>query len=127
MTPITEPPERPSSRYDEMTLGRALEVYFAENGFGKDGGYEDAWVDFKLGPIPMPFPNSAGRKRAVRFHDLHHALTGYATDTIGEFEISAGEIGSGWRRHPAGRQATPPRLPGPRAGAAPPSRPARPS
>ena len=43
----------------------------------------------------MPFPNSPGRKRAVRFHDLHHALTGYATDTLGEFEISAWEIGSG--------------------------------
>ena len=73
------------------TLRTALATYFEDNGFGKDGGYEDAWVDFELGPIPLPFPNSAGRKRAVRLHDLHHIVTGYATDTLGEFEISAWE------------------------------------
>jgi hypothetical protein len=77
------------------TLLSARDEYFRVNQFGPNGGYDDAWVDFKLGPIPMPFPNSPGRKRAVRFHDLHHTLTGYATDTIGEFEISAWEIGSG--------------------------------
>ena len=43
----------------------------------------------------MPIPNTKGRVRAVRYHDLHHVLTGYATDTLGEFEISAWEIGSG--------------------------------
>ena len=78
-----------------MTLGEARDDYFRANGFGPDGGYDDAWVDFRLGPIPMPFPNTAGRKRAVRFHDLHHVLTGYATDLRGELEISAWELGSG--------------------------------
>lgn len=77
------------------TLRDALARYFAKNGFGADGGYDDAWVDFELGPIPLPFPNSAGRKRAVRLHDLHHILTSYETDTLGEFEISAWEIGAG--------------------------------
>jgi hypothetical protein len=77
------------------TLAAARDDYFRVNGFGDDGGYDDAWVDFKLGPIPMPFPNAPARRRAVRFHDLHHALTGYGTDTLGEFEISAWEIGSG--------------------------------
>lgn len=78
-----------------QTLGEAVKRYFRENGFGEDGGYEDDWVDFHLGPIPMPFPNSAGRKRAVRFHDLHHVLTGYRTDTLGELEIAAWELGAG--------------------------------
>jgi hypothetical protein len=81
------------------TLAAARDQYFGVNGFGPDGGYSAAWVDFKLGPIPMPFPNSEGRKRAVRFHDLHHALTGYATDLRGEFEISAWEVGSGCADH----------------------------
>ena len=49
----------------------------------------------------MPFPNTPSRKRAVRYHDLHHALTGYATDLTGEFEISAWEIGSGCADHVA--------------------------
>lgn len=77
------------------TLAAARDEYFRVNGFGPDGGYDAAWVDFKLGPIPMPFPNTPGRRRAVRFHDLHHTLTGYGTDTLGEFEISAWEVGSG--------------------------------
>ena len=83
------------------TLAHARDDYFRVNGFGPNGGYDDAWVDFKLGPIPMPFPNTPSRKRAVRFHDLHHALTGYATDVRGEFEISAWEIGSGCADHVA--------------------------
>jgi hypothetical protein len=81
------------------TLAAARDEYYRLNGFGADGGDSKDWVDFKLGPIPMPFPNSAARKRAVHFHDLHHALTGYGTDIIGEFEISAWEIASGCADH----------------------------
>ena len=84
-----------TDRTDGETLRQALAQYLADNGFGADGGYDDAWVDFELGPLPLPFPNSAGRKRAVRLHDLHHILTGYKTDTLGEFEISAWEVGAG--------------------------------
>lgn len=84
--------------YDpSLSLRAARKLYFAMNNFGDNGGYDDAWVDFKLGPIPFPFPNTAGRVRAVKFHDLHHILTGYRTDLTGEFEISAWEIGAGCR------------------------------
>ena len=79
----------------QATMRDARALYFRANQFGDDGGYADAWVDFKLGPIPMPFPNTPGRIRAVRYHDLHHVLTGYDTDTVGEFEISAWEIAAG--------------------------------
>lgn len=82
--------------YDpSLPMRAARKTYFAVNKFGDSGGYDDAWVDFKLGPIPFPFPNTAGRVRAVKFHDLHHILTGYDTDLIGEFEISAWEIAAG--------------------------------
>jgi hypothetical protein len=80
---------------EEMSLLDARRVYFETNGFGADGGYGDKWVDFKLGKVPFPIPNSPSRVRAVRFHDLHHVLTGYDTNTIGEFEISAWEIAGG--------------------------------
>ena len=90
-----------TSYRDDMTMRAARDRYFEVNGFGKDGGYDDAWVDFKLGPIPMPFPNTAGRIKAVKFHDLHHILTGYDTNATGEFEISAWEIGAGCRSMPA--------------------------
>jgi hypothetical protein len=80
---------------DDVTLREARRRYFADNGFGEDGGYDDRWVDFKLGPLPFPFPNTPARVRAVRYHDLHHVLTGYATDIVGEFEIAAWEIAAG--------------------------------
>ncbi|MGA9522537.1 MAG: hypothetical protein WBV82_13805 [Myxococcaceae bacterium] len=79
------------------TMREAVQRYFEENGFGADGGYASPWVDFKLGPIPFPLPNTPSRVRAVRFHDLHHVLTGYRTDIVGEFEISAWEIAAGCR------------------------------
>jgi hypothetical protein len=79
----------------EAPMKEALSQYFRDNGFAPDGGYSDAWVDFKLGPIPFPFPNLPARKRALKVHDLHHVLTGYRTDIYGELEISAWEIGAG--------------------------------
>ncbi|WP_437278874.1 hypothetical protein WME90_48010 [Sorangium sp. So ce375] len=82
--------------YDEgLTMREARAIYFEVNRFGADGGYGDAWVDFKLGPLPVPFPNTRARVRAVRYHDLHHVLTGYDTNAIGEFEIAAWELGAG--------------------------------
>src|SRR6185295_13377397 len=81
----------------ELSMRDALRRYFEDNSFGPDGGYPDAWVDIKLGPIPVPFPNTEARRRAVRFHDLHHIATGYQTDFAGEFEISAWEVATGCR------------------------------
>lgn len=80
---------------ERETLRQARERYFRANGLGADGGYADSWVKVRLGPIPFAFPNTAGRVRAVRFHDLHHVVTGYATDVVGEAEIAAWEVGSG--------------------------------
>ena len=80
------------------TLRGARARYFEQAGLGSDGGYAAPWVRLKLGPVPFAFPNTAARVRAVRYHDLHHVLTGYATDWIGECEISAWEIAGGCRR-----------------------------
>lgn len=82
--------------YDPASSMReARATYFAVNHFGENGGYDDPWVDFMLGPIPFPFPNTKGRIEAVRFHDVHHILTGYDTNVIGESEIAAWELGAG--------------------------------
>lgn len=78
-----------------LTLEQARAEYFRFNGFGEDGGYGAKWVDFKLGPIPFPIPNTSQRVEAVRYHDLHHVMTGYQTDFLGELEISAWELASG--------------------------------
>lgn len=90
-----------TARRDERTLREARAQYFVENGFGEDGGYGSPWVDFKLGPLPLPFPNTGSRVRAVGYHDLHHLITGYRTDLLGEFEISAWELGGGCKDYAA--------------------------
>jgi hypothetical protein len=82
---------------DSSSLLDARRVYFEANGFGADGGYAKRWVDVKVGPLPLRFPNSAARVRAVRYHDLHHVATGYDTDWVGEGEIAAWELASGCR------------------------------
>lgn len=86
---------------DSLTLRDARRAYFDANGFGDSGGYDDAWVRFKVWVMPMAFPNTASRVRAVRFHDLHHVVTGYETTNEGESEIGAWEVASGCADHRA--------------------------
>jgi len=82
----------------EMTLGQARARYFELNNFGSDGGYEERWIKVKVWRFPIWLPNTAGRVRAVKLHDLHHVLTEYPTTWRGEAEISAWELGSGGLR-----------------------------
>ncbi len=87
--------------HDEaFTLREALAGFLLANELG-DGSYDARWVDLGARPVPMAFPNTAGYARAMRIHDLHHVLTGYATSGSGEYEIAAWELGSGCGRHPA--------------------------
>jgi hypothetical protein len=90
--------------YDpEMTLRDARVRYFELSGFGEDGGYEDRWIKVKVWRIPIWLPNTQGRVRAVKLHDLHHILTEYPTTWRGEAEISSWEVASGGlRRYYAG-------------------------
>ncbi len=79
------------------TVREARARYFAENGLG-EGGYDDRFVVIRARGLPIGvFPNTAGRVRAVRLHDLHHVATGYGTTLVGEGEIGAWELGSGCR------------------------------
>ena len=76
------------STYDDaLSLREARATYFRDNAFGDDGGYGKKWVHVQLGPLPFAFPNTPARVRAVKYHDLHHVVTGYPTDVVGEAEI----------------------------------------
>lgn len=93
-------PAETSAAAGDATLRAGLARYFAESGFAPDGGYAERWVVLRAGGIPvLAFPNTDARRRAVRFHDLHHVLTGYRTDWRGEAEIAAWEIASGCADH----------------------------
>jgi hypothetical protein len=89
-------------RYDDaLPVRAARERYFRDNGFAPDGGYGDKWVKLQLGPVALRLPNTPQRVRSVRYHDLHHLATDYATDWTGEAEIAAWEIASGCADHHA--------------------------
>lgn len=80
---------------DTTSLREVRAQYFRENGLGEDGGYSAPWVKVQVGPVPLWFPNTDARRRAVWLHDLHHIVTGYDTSWVGEAEIAAWELASG--------------------------------
>ena len=77
---------------DATPVRQARAEYFRTNGFR---------VKVKLGPVPVWFPNTAARRRAVRLHDLHHIATGYDTSLVGEAEIGAWELAGGCEHYTA--------------------------
>ncbi|MDQ3755098.1 MAG: hypothetical protein M3371_10240 [Acidobacteriota bacterium] len=81
----------------ELTLRDARTQYFAVNNFGW-GGYDDQWVKVEYGLLRFYFPNTKGRVKVVKYHDLHHILTEYGTSLAGETEIGAWEVATGCTR-----------------------------
>lgn len=84
---------------DSVSLQQAVELHLAENGFPPDGGIDKRWVTVGLGPIPICFPNTKARRKAVPFHDSNHVLSGYGHDALGEAEIGAWELGGGCKKY----------------------------
>lgn len=80
------------------TLRTARQAFFAEQNI-PEGTYEEAWARLDFFGLPFYIPNNETRARSLRVHDLHHILTGYATDFPGEAEISAWELATGCRDH----------------------------
>jgi hypothetical protein len=80
-----------------MTVKEALKEYYQTHYFG-DEAFTARFVHIRLGPIRFPFPNIRQRREAIYLHDLTHLLTGYDTSWIGEGEIAAWELASGFTR-----------------------------
>ncbi|MEE2959664.1 MAG: hypothetical protein VYA34_02885 [Myxococcota bacterium] len=79
---------------DHWSVKDALSSYLNENGFTVEE-YDADVVRVTFWGITFPVPNPPQRKIAVRFHDLHHIMTGFGTDPTGEGEISAWELRRG--------------------------------
>jgi hypothetical protein len=79
---------------DDLLVEQARDLYFAANGFSLRD-YDAPTFTLGILGLSFKFPNTAGRKRIVPFHDLHHVLTGFATDWAGEAEIGAWELRAG--------------------------------
>lgn len=52
-----------------------------------------------VGPLTLRFPGFAWRRRALRAHDLHHAMTGFPMTLRGELQMAAWELGAGRYPH----------------------------
>ena len=79
----------------QMTVREALHRHFAQSNLPADGGYDDKWIPLSFGFLTFYIYNSTSRKKAVKLHDIHHAVTEYHSDACGEAEISAWELAAG--------------------------------
>ncbi len=79
---------------DDLSVQSALDAYLDENGF-TTAEYDARTVTVTFWGATFTLPNLASRRLAIRFHDLHHVMTGYGTDPAGEFEVSAWELRHG--------------------------------
>src|SRR6476660_2642788 len=78
-----------------MTLDQELIFFYKRNGFGDVPGSRPLTVSVYTGCLLVPMPNIETRRRYLKYHDLHHLVTGYSVGRIGEGEVSAWELGTG--------------------------------
>jgi hypothetical protein len=79
---------------DALTMREARDHFLASNGFRVED-YSAPTYTVKFWRFPVRFPNTKNHQWATPLHDLHHILTGYRTDWIGEAEIAAWELRAG--------------------------------
>ena len=92
--PRAAPPGRTRVR-TPMTLDDELAAFYRKNGFGEVLGARPLTVPVYTGCMLVPLPNIETRRRFLKYHDLHHLVTGYSVGRIGEGEVSAWELGTG--------------------------------
>lgn len=77
-----------------MTLDDELAAFYRRSGFGEVVGARPRTVQVYTGCLLVPMPNIETRRRYLKYHDLHHLVTGYSIGRIGEGEVSAWELGT---------------------------------
>jgi len=78
-----------------VTLQDELASFYKRSGFGDVVGARSRTVPVYTGCLLVPLPNIETRRRFLKYHDLHHLVTGYSVGRIGEGEVSAWELGTG--------------------------------
>lgn len=78
-----------------MKLDDELAAFYQRSGFGEATGVRAKVVPVYTGCLLVPLPNIEARRRFLKYHDLHHLVTGYSVGRIGEGEVSAWELGTG--------------------------------
>jgi hypothetical protein len=78
----------------DVTVRAARDAYLAENGFSVEA-YDARWTDASFLGMRFRVPNTKRHRAGIMLHDLHHIITGFGTDLVGEGEISAWEARNG--------------------------------
>ena len=78
-----------------MSIDTVLQDFYERHGFGPQIGARPRTVPVYTGCLLVPLPNIETRNKYLKYHDLHHIMTGYSVGRIGEGEISAWELGTG--------------------------------
>lgn len=76
-------------------LDDELAAFYRRAGFGDVVGARPCTVKVYTGCLLVPLPNIETRRTYLKYHDLHHLVTGYSVGRIGEGEVSAWELGAG--------------------------------
>lgn len=85
-----------SIQLEQMSIHQALDLFYQNNGFAPiQAEQEPCTVHVYNGCLLVPLPNIAVRHKYLKYHDLHHILTGYSVGRIGEGKVSAWELGTG--------------------------------
>lgn len=78
-----------------MTIETKLTAFYQKCGFADAPGSRSRTVPVYTGCMLVPLPNIETRRRFLKYHDIHHLVTGYSVGRIGEGEVSAWELGAG--------------------------------
>ena len=78
-----------------LPLEAELADFYRRAGFGEVVGARPCTVKVYTGCLLVPLPNIEARHTYLKYHDLHHLITGYSVGRIGEGEVSAWELGTG--------------------------------
>ncbi|PKH50372.1 hypothetical protein CXF68_06505 [Tenacibaculum sp. Bg11-29] len=86
-----------------MIIADALQQFYKENNFAKDGGESEGTFNLKFKLFTLKLPNSQFRKEVVHIHDIQHILYNCDTTWKGEAFIAGWEISTNlWKHFPIG-------------------------
>lgn len=77
-----------------LSVKEALIGFYKFNRLNLSNDFSSHCVRVYIGCILAPVPNIKARRKYLKFHDIHHIITEYGIDRIGESEVSAWELGS---------------------------------
>ncbi len=80
---------------DGLKISEALKVFHGQERLG-DEAYKQPVNYANFVVVKVPYPNLKQRRELVHLHDINHILTGYDTSWVGEGEVAAWELASGF-------------------------------